>query len=68
MRAEALDRQHASPYDPVVWLGDMNIAVEPIDVTQPQSKNDPCYHEEARKAFLEVYDFGFTDLPQVPSR
>ena len=55
--------QHASPDDPVVWLGDMNIAVEPIDVTQPQSKkNDPCYHEEARNAFLEVCDFGFTDL------
>ena len=41
----------------------MNIAVEPIDVTQPQTKaNDPCYHHEARTAFLDACAFGFEDL------
>lgn len=39
----------------LVWLGDLNIAVEPIDVTNPQAKKDHvCYHEDCRAAFLDV--------------
>ncbi len=47
----------------IAWIGDMNIAVNPIDVTNPQTKkNDPCYHEEARDSFLNVCNLGFEDL------
>ena len=48
---------------PLAWIGDINIAVEPIDVTNPQGKkNDPCYHIDAHNAFLETCTFGFEDL------
>ena len=48
---------------PLAWIGDINIAVEPIDVNNPESrKNDPCYHIDAHNAFLEVCSFGFTDV------
>lgn len=47
----------------LAWIGDINIAVEPIDVTNPDGKkNDPCYHIDAHNAFLDVCSFGFTDL------
>jgi exodeoxyribonuclease-3 len=52
-----------SPDQPVAWIGDINIAVEPIDVTNPQGKkNDPCYHIDAHNAFLETCKFGFEDV------
>ncbi|WP_372807097.1 exodeoxyribonuclease III [Pontiella sp.] len=48
---------------PLAWIGDINIAVEPIDVNNPAGKkNDPCYHVDAHNAFLEVCSFGFTDV------
>jgi exodeoxyribonuclease-3 len=48
---------------PLTWIGDINIAVEPIDVNNPAGKkNDPCYHIDAHNAFLEVCTFGFTDV------
>jgi exodeoxyribonuclease-3 len=47
----------------LAWIGDINIAVEPIDVNNPASrKNDPCYHVDAHNAFLEVCSFGFEDV------
>jgi exodeoxyribonuclease-3 len=47
----------------LAWIGDINIAVEPIDVNRPETrKNDPCYHIDAHNAFLDVCSFGFTDL------
>ena len=47
----------------IAWIGDMNIAITPLDVTNYNTKkNDPCCHEEARKAFMDVCSFGFNDL------
>ena len=47
----------------IAWIGDMNIAVNPIDVSNPKTKkNDPCYHIDAREAFLDTCDLGFIDL------
>jgi exodeoxyribonuclease-3 len=52
-----------SPAQPLAWIGDINIAVEPIDVSSPEShKNDPCYHVDAHNAFLETCAFGFEDV------
>lgn len=48
---------------PLAWIGDINIAVEPIDVSNPESRvNDPCYHRDAHDAFLDVCSFGFEDV------
>ena len=48
---------------PLAWIGDINIAVEPIDVNNPAGKkNDPCYHIDAHNAFLDVCSFGFEDV------
>lgn len=48
---------------PLAWIGDINIAVEPIDVSNPEShRNDPCYHIDAHNAFLDVCSFGFEDV------
>lgn len=59
------EKEYNSALD-IVWMGDMNIAVSPIDVTNPQTKkNDPCYHFEARKAFLKTCSFGFDDLLRI---
>ncbi len=48
---------------PLAWIGDINIAVEPLDVSNPQNKkNDPCFHIDAHNAFLETCAFGFEDV------
>ena len=37
-RLRSLFDEYYSSDQPLIWMGDMNIAVEPIDVTQPQTK------------------------------
>ena len=62
-RLKKLFEAEYSPEQPLAWIGDINIAVEPIDVTDPQTKkNDPCFHVDAHNAFLDVCSFGFEDL------
>ncbi|MBN1671413.1 MAG: exodeoxyribonuclease III [Kiritimatiellae bacterium] len=57
-----LDRHH-SPRQRLVWLGDMNIAPEPIDVHDPASKEDHvCFHKDAREAFVTTRAWGFEDV------
>jgi exodeoxyribonuclease-3 len=49
--------------DPVVWLGDINVAAEPIDVHNPEKREGHvCYHAHARKAFAETRAWGFVDV------
>ena len=51
---------HASP---VVWLGDMNVAHDPIDVYNPEDRaKHVCYHEDARRAFAYCREWGFEDV------
>jgi exodeoxyribonuclease-3 len=59
-------RQHLEdrfqPSDPVIWLGDLNVAPEPVDVYHPDRRvNDVDFHIDARNAFQEVVGWGFTD-------
>lgn len=62
-RLKKLFEKEYSAEQPLAWIGDINIAVEPIDVNNPAGrKNDPCYHVDAHDAFLDVCSFGFTDL------
>ncbi|MDI6774317.1 MAG: exodeoxyribonuclease III [Verrucomicrobiota bacterium] len=62
-RLKAYFDRHFTPRQTVVWLGDMNVAPESIDVHNPQDQTDHvCYHEAVRKAFADTRDWGFTDV------
>ena len=51
------------PNDPVVWLGDLNIAPEPIDVYDPVALlGHVCFHPDAHKALNKTMAWGFTDI------
>jgi exodeoxyribonuclease-3 len=51
------------PTDQILWVGDLNIAPEPIDVYDPESLlGHVCYHPEVHKEFKKVMDWGFTDV------
>jgi exodeoxyribonuclease-3 len=49
--------------DNLVWCGDLNIAPENIDVSNPKTKkNHVCFHEDAQQAFRNVTSLGFIDV------
>lgn len=51
------------PIEPVLWVGDFNIAPEPIDVYDPKSLlGHVCFHPEVHKRLKEIVQWGFTDL------
>ena len=51
------------PAAPAIWLGDLNVAPEPIDVYHPDRRaNDVDFHIDARMAFQEAAAWGFLDL------
>ena len=55
--------KHLSPQKPAVWCGDMNVAPEPIDVHSPEKHlKHVCFHEAARKAYMETVSWGFVDV------
>ena len=52
-----------SPQQPALWLGDLNVAPEPIDVYHPDKRmNDPDFHIDARNAYKDVVAWGFVDV------
>jgi exodeoxyribonuclease-3 len=54
---------HLTPSSPVVWLGDLNVAPEPIDVYHADRRvNDVDFHIDARTAYKNVVAWGFTDV------
>src|SRR5882672_10583864 len=51
------------PQKPAIWLGDLNIAPEPIDVYHPDRRiNDVDFHIDARNRYKEAVAWGFTDV------
>jgi exodeoxyribonuclease-3 len=51
------------PARPAVWVGDMNVAPEPIDVYHPDRRvNDVDFHIDARNAYKEALAWGWTDM------
>lgn len=55
--------ENFKPSDPVVWVGDFNVAPTEIDVFDPQRKlNHVCFCQEVRQALQEVMDWGFVDV------
>jgi exodeoxyribonuclease-3 len=51
------------PTDPILWLGDFNVAPEPIDVYDPEGLlGHVCFHPDVHKALKDVMQWGFVDL------
>jgi exodeoxyribonuclease-3 len=51
------------PDEPAIWVGDLNIAPEPIDVYHPDRRvNDTDFHIDARTAYKETVSWGFVDV------
>ncbi len=62
-RLAAYFRRHLRPQEPALWLGDLNVAAEPIDVFNPgQRANHVCYHEAVRRQFAEAKRWGWQDV------
>jgi exodeoxyribonuclease III len=52
-----------NPSDPVLWVGDMNVAPEPIDVYHADRRvNDVDFHIDTRMAYKEANNWGFIDV------
>jgi exodeoxyribonuclease-3 len=57
-----LDRRHR-PGDPLVLLGDFNVAFDDLDVARPEVwAASVLYHPEARQALEQVRAFGLIDV------
>jgi exodeoxyribonuclease-3 len=51
------------PADPVLWVGDLNVAPQAIDVYDPETLlGHVCFHPEVHKALDKVVKWGFTDV------
>jgi exodeoxyribonuclease III len=51
-----------TPDDPVIWLGDLNVATEAIDVYDPKGlRNHVDFHPDAQAALEKVRAWGFVD-------
>ncbi len=56
-------QEHLDPAKPAIWLGDLNVAPEPIDVYHPDRRlNDVDFHIDARNLYKETVAWGFTDV------
>ncbi len=55
--------EHLGKDVPAIWLGDVNIAPSPLDVHSPEKHlKHPCYHEEAKAAYLQTINGRFIDV------
>lgn len=61
-RIRAYFARHLTPDQPAIWLGDLNVAPEPIDVYHAERRvNDPDFHIDARNAYKQTVGWGFFD-------
>ncbi len=52
-----------SPTMPIIWAGDLNVAMADIDVYDPQKLyGDVCFCKQVQEAMQSVMDWGFVDL------
>ena len=51
------------PTDAILWVGDLNVAPQPIDVYDPEGLlGHVCFHPDVHKALKEVMQWGFVDI------
>jgi len=54
---------HFTPYDPVLWVGDFNVATEDIDVHDPKGLREHVdFHPQVQAALEDVRTWGFIDI------
>ena len=52
-----------SPDEPLLWVGDLNVAPTELDVTNPKTKkNHVDFHIDVRKEFQKTLEWGFVDV------
>ena len=62
-RLRAWFDRHFTPETPIVWLGDMNVAPEAIDIHNADQQEDHvCFHKAVRDAFQKTKAWGFVDV------
>ena len=62
-RLRRLFEDHYSPSETLLWVGDFNVAPEPIDVYDPKrQKAHVDFHPDAREALARVREWGFVDV------
>ena len=62
-RMRRLFERYYSPVEPLLWVGDLNVAPEPIDVYAPSRlKDHVVFHPDARAALEKVREWGFVDV------
>lgn len=62
-RLRCLFERDYDPTQPLLWLGDLNVAPEPMDVHDPKRHaNHVDYHPEARAALQRTMAWGFEDV------
>jgi len=55
--------KHFKQSDQVIWVGDFNVAMEDIDIYDPDGlRGHVCFNEQVQKALREVMDWGFVDV------
>jgi exodeoxyribonuclease-3 len=73
-RVRGLLERHYDPGDQLVWVGDFNVAPEPIDVYDPKAAvKHVDFHPDARAALQRVKEWGLVDVfrlhhPEEPER
>jgi exodeoxyribonuclease-3 len=62
-RLRAFFERHYTSDEPLLWMGDFNVATEPIDVYDPKGlEGHVDFHPEARAALERVRAWGFVDI------
>jgi exodeoxyribonuclease-3 len=57
------------PTDPIIWVGDLNVAPQPIDVYDPETLlGHVCFHPDVHKALENVIQWGFVDVFRMHCR
>ena len=55
--------RYLTPTEPVIWLGDFNIAADERDVYDPVGlSGSVCFHDDVRKALQKIMNWGFVDV------
>ncbi len=58
--------ERLDPARPALWVGDLNVAPEPIDVYHPDRRvKDVDFHIDARNAYKATIEWGFHDVFRV---
>jgi exodeoxyribonuclease-3 len=56
-------KKHFKAAEPVLWVGDLNIAPEAIDVYDPDALlGHVCYHPQVHAALAKIMKWGFVDV------